>query len=204
VITGEFSYAAVTRAPTLEVARIRDAVWSGVGLPARCVLLRHHLRRHRARQKGRLQLLPRRHAGEATRKIVQNLDQPMQCRSSSRRPTRAREGGRLLRRLEEGVEDARVQSYDRDVDPQKARELGVSGNGIVVVARGGHREQLSVGLELEGARTQLRNLDRDVQTRLLKWRGRRNVYFVTGTASARSTRSTTPTSARRCATCARC
>jgi hypothetical protein len=74
-----------------------------------------------------------------------------------------------------------VESYDRDVDPLKARELGVSGNGIVVVARGGHREQLSIGLELEAARTQLRNLDRDVQTRFLKVaRPARNVYFVTG------------------------
>jgi hypothetical protein len=74
-----------------------------------------------------------------------------------------------------------VASYDRDVDPAKARELGVSGNGIVVVARGGHREQMSIGLELEAARSQLRNLDRDVQTKLLKVaRPARNVYFVTG------------------------
>ena len=74
-----------------------------------------------------------------------------------------------------------MQSFDRDVDPQKAKELGVSGNGIVVVARGGHREQMSIGLELEGARAQLRNLDRDVQTRLLKVaKPPRNVYFVTG------------------------
>jgi hypothetical protein len=74
-----------------------------------------------------------------------------------------------------------VKSYDRDVDPQKAKELGVTGNGIVVLARGGHREQMSIGLELEGARAQLRNLDRDVQTRLLKVaKPPRNVYFVTG------------------------
>jgi len=51
----------------------------------------------------------------------------------------------------------------------------------VVLARGGHREQMSIGLELEGGRAQLRNLDRDVQTRLLKVaRPPRNVYFVTG------------------------
>jgi len=99
-----------------------------------------------------------------------------------------------------------VQSYDRDVDPQKARELGVSGNGIVVVARGGHREQLSVGLELEGARTAA------APTRIVtcrrassRWRGgaQRLLRDRARRAHVRPA-STTPTSARRCATCARC
>jgi hypothetical protein len=74
-----------------------------------------------------------------------------------------------------------VKSYDNAVDPAKAKELGVSGNGIVVIHRGGRREQLSIGLELEAARSQLRNLDKEVQKRLMQVaRPGRTVYLTSG------------------------
>jgi hypothetical protein len=183
IIMGEFSYAVVARSPRLELARIRDAVWSGVGLAGAVVFCFALVYVASERDKKTdLSYFRTAKPGEATRKIVRTMDQPIQISLFFPPANEVREQvSGYFDDLKKESNLLQVQSFDRDVDPQKARELGVSGNGIVVVARGGHREQLSIGLELEGARTQLRNLDRDVQTRLLKVaRPARTLYFVTG------------------------
>ena len=183
IVLCEFSYATVARSPRLEIARIRDAVWSGVGL-AGAVVFAFALCYVGAERDKKADLSYFRTAkpGESTRKIVQTMDQPIQIALFFPPANEVREEvAGYFDDLKKESKLLEVQSFDRDVDPQKAKELGVSGNGIVVVARGGHREQMSIGLELEGARAQLRNLDRDVQTRLLKVaKPPRNVYFVTG------------------------
>src|SRR5262249_27612995 len=67
------------------------------------------------------------------------------------------------------------------VDPSKAKELGVSGNGTVVISRGGRKESMNIGLELEAARSQLRDLDKQVQKRLLQVaKPGRTVYLTAG------------------------
>jgi hypothetical protein len=183
ILMGEFSYAAVARAPKLEIARIRDAVWSGVGLAGAIVFAfaLAYVGGERDK-KADLSYFRTSRPGESTRKIIRTMDQPIQVSLFFPPASEVREEvAGYFDDLKKESKLLEVQAYDRDVDPAKARELGVSGNGIVVVARGGHREQLSVGLELEAARSQLRNLDRDVQQRLLKVaRPARNVYFVTG------------------------
>ena len=183
ILMGEFSYATVARSPRLEIARIRDAVWSGVGL-AGAVVFAFALCYVGAERDKKVDLSYFRTAkpGESTRKIVRTIDQPIQVSIFFPPSNEVKEEvTSYFDDLKKESKLLEVQSYDRDVDPQKAKELGVTGNGIVVFARGGHREQLAVGLELEGARAQLRNLDRDVQTRLLKVaRPARNVYFVSG------------------------
>jgi gliding motility-associatede transport system auxiliary component len=183
IILAEFSYATVARSPRLGIARIRDAVWSGVGL-AGAVVFAFALCYVGAERDKKVDLSYFRTAkpGEATRKIVGQLDQPIQVSLFFPPANEVREEVQgYFDDLKKESKLLEVKSYDRDVDPQKAKELGVTGNGIVVLARGGHREQMSIGLELEGARAQLRNLDRDVQTRLLKVaKPPRNVYFVTG------------------------
>jgi ABC-type uncharacterized transport system/Domain of unknown function (DUF4350) len=183
ILMGEFSYAAVARSPRLEIARIRDAVWSGVGL-AGAIVFAFALCYVAAERDKKVDLSYFRTAkpGEATRKIVRTMDQPIQVSLFFPPANEVREEvAGYFDDLKKESKLLEVQSFDRDVDPAKARELGVSGNGIIVVARGAHREQMSIGMELEAARTQLRNLDRDVQTRLLKVaRPARTVYFVTG------------------------
>lgn len=183
IVMGEFSYATVARSPRLEIARIRDAVWSGVGL-AGAVVFAFALCYVGAERDKKVDLSYFRTAkpGESTRKIVGTMDQPIQVSLFFPPANEVKEEVTgYFDDLKKESKLLEVQSYDRDVDPQKAKELGVTGNGIVVIARGGHREQLSIGLELEGARAQLRNLDRDVQTRLLKVaKPPRNVYFVSG------------------------
>ncbi len=61
----------------------------------------------------------------------------------------------------------KVEHYDRDIDPAKAKELGASTNGVLVFVRGGRMEQLPLQLQLENARAALKTLDREVQQRLL-------------------------------------
>jgi len=183
IIMGEFSYATVARSPRLEIARVRDAIWSGIGL-AGAVVFAFALCYVGAERDKKVDLSYFRTArpGESTRKIVQTMDQPIQVAMFFPPSNEVREEvTSYFDDLKKESKLLEVSSYDRDVDPAKAKELGVTGNGIVVVSRGGHREQLSIGLELEAARAQLRNLDRDVQTRLLKVaRPARNVYFVSG------------------------
>ena len=41
----------------------------------------------------------------------------------------------------------KVEHYDRDIDPAKAKELGASANGSIVFVRGGRKEQSGKGEE---------------------------------------------------------
>lgn len=182
-LLAEFSYNAVARAPRLEIARVRDAVWSGIGL-AGAIVFAFALAYVGAERdkKADLSYFRTARAGESTKKLARTLDQPVQIALFFPPANEVKEEVEsYFDDLKKESKLVEVQNYNRDVDPQKAKELSVSGNGIVVIARGQHREQLSIGLELEAARSQLRNLDREVQQRLLKIaRPARTVYFVTG------------------------
>ncbi|HWE28331.1 MAG TPA: DUF4350 domain-containing protein, partial [Polyangia bacterium] len=183
IFMAEFSFANVARAPKLELARIRDALWSGVGL-AGALVFAFALTYVASERDKKVDLSYFRTAkpGESTRKIIATMDQPVQVSLFFPPSNEVRE--QVLGYFEDLQKESKlleVQSYDRDVDVTKAKELGVSANGTVIINRGGHKEPLSVGLELEAARNQLRNLDKDVQTRLLKVaRPPRTVYFIAG------------------------
>jgi ABC-type uncharacterized transport system len=183
ILMSEFSYANVARAPKLELARIRDALWSGVGV-AGALVFAFALTYVASERDKKVDLSYFRTAkpGESTRKLIGTMDQPVQVSLFFPPSNEVRE--QVLGYFEDLRKESKlleVQSFDRDVDVTKAKELGVAANGTVVIARGGHKEPMSVGLELEAARSQLRNLDKDVQTRLLKVaRPPRTVYFVTG------------------------
>lgn len=182
-VMAEFSYAAVARAPKLELGRIRDAVFSGLGVAGAIVFAFSICYVGAERdKKADLSYFRTAKPGESTRKIVRTMDQPIQV--SLFFPPSNEVRSEVADYFDDLGKESKllvVKSYDRDIDVQKAKELGVSGNGTVVFARGGHKEQLAIGLELEAARSQLRNLDKDVQQKLLKVaRPARNVYFVVG------------------------
>jgi len=74
-----------------------------------------------------------------------------------------------------------VSRLDQAVEPARAHELGVSGNGVIVVTRDKRREQIPMPVKLESARSKLRTLDQDVYKRLVTVsRGTRVAYFVQG------------------------
>jgi hypothetical protein len=179
----EMAYASVARAPQLESLRIRDAMLSGLGL-AGALVFAFSLCYVASERDKKLDLSYFRTArpGESTRKIARTLDQPVQVSLFFPPASEVKEevlGYFNDLKLESKMVE--VATYDHAIDPAKAKELGVSGNGIVVVSRGQRREQLSVGTELEAARSQLRNLDKEIQKRFLQVaRPGRTVYLTTG------------------------
>jgi hypothetical protein len=183
IVLVELAYASVARAPRLEAGRIHDALLSGLGLAGALVFAFSFAYVASERDK-KVDFSHFRTArpGESSKKIVQTLDQPVQVSLFFPPANEVREEvqsyftdlGKESKLLE-------VKTYDHAVDPARAKELGVSGNGIVVVSRGARKEQLSIGLELEGARGQLRNLDKEVQKRLLQVaKPQRTVYLTSG------------------------
>jgi hypothetical protein len=179
----EIAYAAVARAPRLEIGRIRDAVFTGFGLAGAIIFAFSAYYVSSERDK-KLDLSYFRTArpGESTRKIVRSLDQPITVSIFYPPANEVRE--EVYGYFSDLAKESKlleVKSYDQAVDPQKAKEVGVSGNGVVAISRGTRKELLSVGLELESSRTQLKNLDKEAQKRLLQVaRPARNVYLTTG------------------------
>ncbi|HJZ87042.1 MAG TPA: DUF4350 domain-containing protein [Polyangia bacterium] len=179
----EAAYAAVVRAPRLELRRIRDAMYSGLGL-AGALVLAFTLAYVTSERDKKVDLSYFRTArpGEATRKIARTLTEPVQV-GIFFPPANdvADQVGGYFDDLRRESGQLQVARYDQAIDVTKARELGVSGNGTVVLARGGRREQLFLGLEIQDARTMLRNLDKEVQRRLLQVsRTGRTLYVTTG------------------------
>jgi len=121
-------------------------------------------------------------AGTATKKLVAALDQPVQV-SLFYPPANevGEEVASYFADLTRESSQLHVTRIDQAVEPARAHELGVSGNGVIVVARDKLREQIAVPVKLESARGKLRTLDQEVHKRLVTVsRGTRVAYFVQG------------------------
>ncbi len=179
----EVAWRSIARAPKLEVARIRDAAMTGLGLSGAFVFAFSFLYVATQRDaKFDLSYFRTSRPGESSRKIVRALDQPLNISIFYPPGNDVREEveGYFADLAKESPE-LKVTTYDNAVDIAKAKELNVTANGMVVVSRGGRKEMLNIGLELEGARNQLRNLDKEVQKRLLQvGRPGRTIYLTTG------------------------
>ncbi len=183
ILLVELAYAAVARAPLVEFGRIQDALMSGLGLAGALVFafaisyvasVRDH--------KVDLSYFRTARPGEATRKLVASLDQPVEVALFFPPANEVADEVKTyfddLAPLSKYLE---IHVYDHAIEPLKAKELGVSGNGTVALRRGTRKELLSVGLELESARSQLASLDKELQKRLLQVaRPTRTVYMTSG------------------------
>jgi hypothetical protein len=183
MLMAEIAYHSVARAPRLEIGRIRDATFTGAGL-AGALIFAFTLTYVATQRDHKVDLSYFRTAkpGESTRKLVRTLDKEIKVSLFFPPANEVHEEVMgYFSDLQKESPLVQVQNFDYAIEPTKAKELGVSGNGIVVVAREGRKELLSVGLHLEGARSQLRNLDREVQKRILQVaRPGRTVYFTSG------------------------
>ncbi|MEO5769192.1 MAG: DUF4350 domain-containing protein [Polyangia bacterium] len=169
ILPMELAYAPMSRAPRVELGRIRAAQFSGLGL-AFILTFAFSLSYAASERDKKVDLAYFRttRPGESTRKIARSLEQPLTVaiffpngnevreEVDSYFTDLARESGKL-----------KVEHYDFDIDPAKAKEYNVSANGIIVFARGGHKELLGLQLQLENARPGLKTLDKEVQQRLL-------------------------------------
>ncbi len=183
VLFAELSYAGMVRAPMVESGRVKEAMYSGLGFAFALVFAFTAVYVATERDsKADLSYFRTAKPGEATRKIIQSLDEPVQVSVFFPPANEVKEQVmEYFSDLQKDSPKLQVEQLDHAVDPAKARELSVSANGAIVVARGARREQLTLGVDLERARGQLRTFDQDFQKRLLQVaRGKRVVYFTAG------------------------
>jgi hypothetical protein len=183
ILFGELSLATMKRAPILDLLRVRDAILSALGIGFALVLCFSvsYVASERD-QKADLSYFRTARAGEATKKLVRALDKPVRIYLFFPPANEVREEvesyfADLTRESKQLV----VEQYDYALHPAKARELSVSSNGIIVVARDALKEQIAVPLVLESARSQLRVLDQEVHKRIIGVsRPSRMAYFTQG------------------------
>jgi hypothetical protein len=183
MLFGELSLHSMVRAPILDLGRVKSAMLSALGISFALVFCFaiSYVASERDK-KWDLAYFRTAKAGEATRKLVQLLDKPV--RISLFFPP-ANDVGEEVRSyfgdLTAASRQVLVEFYDQALHPAKARELGVSGNGTIVIQRDSLKELINIPLVLEQARSQLRKLDEEVHKRIIGvTRPNRVVYFVQG------------------------
>lgn len=178
----ELAYGAMARAPRLETARLRDALFSGLGL-ASALIFAFSAMYVASERDAKVDLSYFRTAkpGEATQRLVQSLTEPVVVYLFFPPANDVAEQVRAYFDDLKGQGKLQVQEVDHALEPQRARELGVSANGAIVLQRGGRKETVFIGQELEKSRAQLRTLDQDVQKKLLQVaRSSKTIYLTTG------------------------
>jgi ABC-type uncharacterized transport system len=183
LVLGELAYAAMARAPEVEVARVHDAVGSGLAMVAvlTTALSLCWVADTRDVSVDWSFFRPGR-VSDSTRGVVRGMTEPVTLTLFY--PPGSDVGalvGDYARTLARESPLLHVERLDAAVDLPRARALGVSGNGAVVVSKGERKESYSTGVSLEASRGELRELDAEVQRRLLAVaRSRRVVYLTTG------------------------
>lgn len=184
----ELALFSMSRAPVIELGRVRSALLSGVSI-ALAVIFCFSLAYIANERDGRVDFSYFRTArpGESTKKIVRALDKPVSVHLFFPPANEAREEVEsYFSELSRESRMLSLQRWDQAIHPAKARELGVSANGVIVVARDPLREQMGIPLELERARGNLRSLDQDFQKRLLQVTRKQKIAYFTGGHDERS------------------
>jgi ABC-type uncharacterized transport system len=183
VVLVEMSYAQMTKAPRLEIGRLKDATYSGLGIAFATVFV-FTAAYVSSERDHKLDLAYFRTArpGEVVRKIVRTLDQPLEVASFFPSGNEVREEVDMyLADLAKESGQFTFTHYDYDIDPLKAKEYGVSTNGTLVFVRGHRHELLGLPVQFEAARNALKTLDKEVQQRLmLIARQTKTAIFTTG------------------------
>jgi hypothetical protein len=179
----EMAYAQMTKAPRLEMGRLKDAMYSGFGVAFALVFVFTVVYVSSERDK-KLDLAYFRTArpGEVVRKIIRTLDQPLEIATFFPSGNEVREEvDNYLNDLAKESGQLTISHYDFDIDPLKAKELGVSANGTLAFVRGKRHELLGLPVQFEAARNALKTLDKEVQQRLmLIARQTKSAVFTTG------------------------
>ncbi len=179
----ELSFLSMRKAPTLEAARITEALRSGLGLAFAFVFVFSTQYVMTARNtKFDLSYFRVARVSEATQRLAASFDEPVEVYlffpPSSDAATVVEE---YFSDLKAGAPLLSVTRLDHALEPQKAKELGVTGNGTVLIRKGGRKETLFIGNEVEKSKTQLRGLDVEVNKRLSQvGKARRTLYFTSG------------------------
>lgn len=180
----ELALGSMARSPAIDRRRVRAALLSGLGTA--CALVFCFALAFMAAElgwKADLSFFRTSRASATTRQLVGALDNPVEATLVYPPGNEvAEELTAYFAELARASARFTVSRLDQAVDPARAKTLGVSSNGVVVLSRGEVREQLQIPLKLDGgARARLRALDQDVYKRLVALsRGKRTLYLVQG------------------------
>ena len=183
VLFVEMALFGMARAPVLETIRVRIALLSGLGIALAlvfCFATTYIATERDARVDFSYFRTAR--PGESTKKIVRALDKQVTIHLFFPPASEVREEVEsFFSELARESKQLSLQRWDQALHPAKARELGVTANGVIVVTRDALKEQMGVPLDVDRARGFLRNLDQDFQKRLLGVTSKQKVaYFTAG------------------------
>lgn len=117
---------------------------------------------------------------ESTRKIAQSLSEPVRVVAFFPQVNEVRaEVERYLNDLKTASPKLQVEVMDRLLAPKLARDLKATQDGVIVLAKGTTTNVLTVGTELDQAKTKLKTLDRDFQEQLLKSARKQKIAYLT-------------------------
>jgi hypothetical protein len=185
VVFVEIALSSSSKAPKIEEGRIREALYGGIGLAAALIfaLSMQYVFSERD-QKLDLSYFRVARPSESTAKLVASLDEPVDVflfyPPASDTAVLVED---YFKELAANSPQLKVQRLDHALEPAKAKEFGVSGNGTILFMKGKKKETTFVATEVEKARTQLRGLDSEIQKRLQQIaKSKRTVYFTAGHA----------------------
>jgi len=123
--------------------------------------------------------------GESTRNIVKNQGEPIKVLLFFPDVNEVKEEVKsYFEALGSATGKVEIEEYDRMVSASVAQKYSVTKDGVVVMVRGDKNEKLELDTDMERARrgkSKLRNLDREVNGKLLKLvREKRRAYFTVG------------------------
>ncbi|OJT18449.1 ABC transporter [Archangium sp. Cb G35] len=179
----ELAAAAMSRAPVLQLGRVRAALYSGLGLAFALVFaFSATYVATRADVSWDLAYFRTARPGAATRLLTRQIPEPVRVTLFFPPANDVRQAlEQYFRELARESGYLEVEVLDQAVARARAKELGVGENGTVVFSRGARHERLKVPLELDRARVQLQRLDEDVYRRLrVVSRPRRVLYLTAG------------------------
>jgi len=181
MVLGELAYAAMAQAPEVEVGRVQDAVGTGAALVA---VLTTALALGWVADAADISFdwsyfRPGR-PSDSTRGLVRGFTEPVTL--SLFYPPGSEVGAAVRDYAETLAKESpllKVERLDAAVDLARARVLGVNGNGAIAVSRGERHETYITGNVLDSSKSQLRELDPEVQKRLYKVARAPKVLYVT-------------------------
>jgi ABC-type uncharacterized transport system len=176
----ELAYAAMAKAPRLELGRVRESMYALASALIFAFSLQYVLSERDVKKD--FSYFRTAKPGEASLKLAESLDEVVQV-TLWFPPANdvAEQVVSYFDELKANAPKLQVTRLDQAMEPLKSKELGVSGNGMVTFALGGKKETLVLGTDLEKTRSQLRSLDQDVQKKLLQVaKSKRTIYLTSG------------------------
>ena len=183
VLMVELALTGMAHSPRMDLRRVRAALMSGLGITFAlvfCFAICYVAAERNV--KADLSFFRTARASQATKQLVTALAEPVEVTLFYPPGNEvAEELATYFADLVRGSNKLTVARIDQAVDPAKAKALGASSNGTVVLARGSVHESITISPKLESARGRLRSLDQEVYRRLVSVaRGKRTVYIVQG------------------------